>query len=101
MMHMTLQKINYLKLEDLKIGMVITDDQVRSIYNTYILLANPELVEKDDEDVIQGTIVFIGREQNEECAKAFKENVINNTRPCIIYNTIDYEAEGIYCDPEA
>lgn len=37
---MALQKINYLKLEDLKIGMEVETKQLERIYDVYIILSN-------------------------------------------------------------
>lgn len=53
----------YLKLSDLKVGDRVNTHQLSKIYNTYILLSNTKLV---GDGSTEGTIEFIGAEQNEE-----------------------------------
>ena len=83
-------------LNELRTGMVVSTDQLSEIYNTYILLANPQIVDTDDSETVMGTIVFIGPEQNEECYKAFHTNIVNNCRPTIVYNRKEEIEEGAY-----
>ena len=64
------------KLEDLKIGMKVTDEQLSDIYDTYMLIAYDSM---EDE---AGTLVFIGKEMN----KVYDEIVSSGKPVCPIYN---------------
>lgn len=39
-------EINYLKLEDLKIGMEVTSKQLERIYDIYIVLSDAEIIQE-------------------------------------------------------
>ena len=73
------------KLEDLKLGMKVTDDQLSDIYDTYMLIAYDSM---EDE---AGTLVFIGKEMNKE----YDEIVSSGKRVCPIYISRE-EAEELY-----
>lgn len=60
-------KLN-LTLEQLQIGMVVQLNQLECIYNIYILLSNSHMALDNNglHSIVEGTIEFIGSEQNEE-----------------------------------
>lgn len=91
--------IDKYKLEDLKIGMRVHTKQLEDIYYTYILIANPILIDIGDNNLaFAGTIVYIGKEQNEELLNAWNKYTINKGRPCKIYNIPNLESEQFVCE---
>ncbi len=74
-----------LKLEELKIGDIVSEASLRSIYNVYITLVDSRI---KGEDII-GRIAYIGTDLNEEADRIAQEN----DHICAIYNEID-EVEG-------
>lgn len=88
---MALQKINYLKLEDLKVGMEVTSIQLDKIYDTYIILSGIKLYEyKNREFTWKGIISKINKEQL--CASEENEVLIYNSSLRAMENgTYDYE----------
>lgn len=64
------------KLEDLKLGMKVTDEQLSDIYDTYMLIVYDNM-----EDEV-GTLIFIGKEMN----KVYDEIVSSGKPVCPIYN---------------
>ncbi len=74
-----------LKLEDLRVGDIVSETSLSGIYNVYITLVDAKIVGED----IVGRIAYIGRDLNEEADRAVAEN----DNICAIYNDID-EVEG-------
>lgn len=74
-----------LRLEDLRIGDVVTRSSLDEIYNVYITLVDSKVAEGD----IIGKIAFIGRELDEKADKVIEEN----DNICAIYHDED-EVEG-------
>lgn len=74
-----------LRLEDLRIGDVVTRSSLDEIYNVYITLVDSKVAEGD----IIGKIAFIGRELDEKADKVIEEN----DNICAIYHDGD-EMEG-------
>lgn len=72
-------------LDELKLGMQVTADQLNNIYDTYMLI----FYEHMGDDV--GTLVYFGKDTNEEYEKLF----LAGKPMCPIYN-IKEEVEGIY-----
>ena len=64
------------KLEDLQLGMEVTDEQLSDIYDTYMLIVYDNI-----EDEV-GTLIFIGKEMN----KVYDEIVSSGKPVCPIYN---------------
>ena len=64
------------KLEDLQLGMKVTDEQLSDIYDTYMLIVYDNI-----EDEV-GTLIFIGKEMN----KVYDEIVSSGKPVCPIYN---------------
>lgn len=74
-----------LRLEDLRIGDIVTRSSLDEIYNVYITLVDSRVTEGD----IIGKIAFIGRELGAESDRIAEEN----DNICAIYNDVD-EMEG-------
>lgn len=74
-----------LRLEDIKVGDIVSETSLSDIYNVYITLVDSKIV---GEDII-GRIAYIGRDLNEEADRAVAEN----DHICAIYNDMD-EIEG-------
>ena len=70
-----------LRLEDLRIGDVVTRSSLDEIYNVYITLVDSKVAEGD----IIGKIAFIGRELDEKADKVIEEN----DNICAIYHDGD------------
>lgn len=83
-------------LEELKLGIRVKTSQLSNIYDTYILM-------KDVEDsknskgyyTTEGTIVFIGHEQNKDYAKAYKDNTVDGWTPGVFIQRHDV-IDGVY-----
>lgn len=59
-----------------------------------ILIANPILINIGNNDLaFASTIVYIGKEQNEELLNAWNKYTINKGRLCKIYNVPNLESE--------
>lgn len=71
------------RLLDLKLGMHIRKSEVSEIYDTYIILKNPEHIEGSQLDA-EGDILFIGHDLNSESTKLIKE--LKPCRYCVIFN---------------
>ena len=74
-----------LRLEDIRVGDIVSENSLSGIYNVYITLVDSKIVGED----IVGRIAYIGRDLNEEADRAVAEN----DNICAIYNDID-EMEG-------
>ena len=74
-----------LRLEDIRVGDIVSENSLSGIYNVYITLVDSKIVGAD----IVGRIAYIGRDLNEEADRAVAEN----DNICAIYNDID-EVEG-------
>ncbi|MCI9219275.1 MAG: hypothetical protein HFH94_06005 [Lachnospiraceae bacterium] len=74
-----------LRLEDIRVGDIVSENSLSGIYNVYITLVDSKIVGED----IVGRIAYIGRDLNEEADRAVAEN----DNICAIYNDID-EVEG-------
>lgn len=62
------------KLEDLKLGMVVSAEQLSEIYDTWIILAKPK---NSNYKHGEGVISFIGKEANSESEKLYNgKNII-------------------------
>lgn len=62
------------KLEDLKIGMVVSVEQLSEIYDTWIMLIQPE---SSNYGLTDGIVSFIGNEPTTESDKLFSHgNVV-------------------------
>lgn len=72
-------------LDELKVGMKVTVEQLENVYNTYMLI----LYENMGDDV--GTLAYFGKDTDEEYSKLF----FSGKPMCPLYN-IKEEAEGIY-----
>ena len=81
-----------LKKEELKVGMEVKVSQLESIYNTYILLSDTDMVMDDNGllSEIGGKIQFIGTEQNNEFW-----DIKNKYKCMIVFNTF-YEGMNSY-----
>lgn len=55
-------KINYLKYEDLKVGMEVTSKELERIYDTYIVLSNAKLLQEKRYCTMKGTIKEFGKD---------------------------------------
>lgn len=71
-----------LRLEDLKLGMMVNNMQLSNIFNTYIILTESNI--SDNGQYITGKIAWIGDKLNSESDKL---NKISNT--ACIFNTDD------------
>ena len=74
-----------LRLEDIRVGDIVSENSLSGIYNVYITLVDSKIVGED----IVGRIAYIGRDLNEEADRAVAEN----DNIYAIYNDID-EVEG-------
>lgn len=75
---MALLKIDYLKLEDLRVGMLVNARQLDRIYDVYIILANTELIQfKNKETAWAGVISEIS--ERPTCATEEDEVLIYNS----------------------
>lgn len=94
---MLLTDFPQLTLEQIKVGDKVKDCQLEDIYDTYILIGNPQGF-TDDKGfyTIEGNIVFIGTEQNAEYFKAYKANTVDNKCPAVFIQNRDEFTEGIY-----
>lgn len=72
-------------LDELKVGMKVTVEQLENVYDTYMLI----LYENMGDDV--GTLAYFGKDTDEEYSKLF----FSGKPMCPLYN-IKEEAEGIY-----
>lgn len=62
------------KLEDLKLGMVVSAEQLSEIYDTWIILTKPK---NSNYKHGEGVISFIGKEANSESEKLYNgKNII-------------------------
>lgn len=77
-----------LKLEDIKVGMIIFPQQLSNIYNTAILLTH------DNTPELKGRIIFIGDPQSQEYIDAWNKvtstEVVYNDANAIPFEGIDY-----------
>lgn len=73
-----------LNSEDLHIGMRVNTMQLSNIYDTYILLSQTELSNKNDGST-DGTIEFIGDKQTPEMKAIFDECLVKYGRRPMIY----------------
>ncbi len=78
-------KTTKLKLEDIKIGDIVSETSLRDIYNIYITLVDSKIIGGD----IVGKVAYIGKELNAEADRVAEEN----DHICAIYNDFD-EMEG-------
>lgn len=74
-----------LRLEDIRVGDIVSETSLSDIYNVYITLVDSKIV---GEDII-GRIAYIGRDLDEEADKVVAEN----DNICAIYNDMD-QVEG-------
>ena len=74
-------KSEKLRLEDIKVGDIVSETALSDIYNVYITLVDSKIV---GEDII-GRIAYIGRNLNAEADRAVEEN----DNICAIYNDLD------------
>lgn len=88
-----------LTLENIKIGMRVNTKQLSGIKNTTILLINQD-TEFDENDIeyIVGDVIFIGDKNDPEYKHIFDKYTIGNNLPTIIYNSDNFEMEGIYSE---
>lgn len=94
---MLINNLPKLNINNIKINTKIKACQLSEIYDTYILLANPQgFTDEKGYYTVEGTIVFIGTEQNTEYFKAYKENTIDNKCPAVFIQNKDEFTEGIY-----
>lgn len=68
MKEMLLMVKEFLRVDDLKLGMRATVEQLSHIVNKYMILAYDNVGDKE------GTLVFIGNRQNKEYDKWFMQN---------------------------
>lgn len=63
--------LSQLKKEQLRVGMKVQLNQLSMIYDTYILLSGTHMALDDNglPSIVEGTIEFVGTEQNEEFKK--------------------------------
>lgn len=59
-------------LEDLKVGMTVSTEQITRIYDTYILLENTKLL---GNGFASGKIIYIGKAQTQEMREAYYKSV--------------------------
>lgn len=85
---------NKLKLSDLCIGMKVNTMQLSDIYDTYILLSQTELSNKNDGST-DGIIEFISKKQTTEMKEAFDKCIAKYGRRPMIYAHTRLE-DGIY-----
>ena len=74
-----------LRLEDIRIGDIVSEASLSDIHNVYITLVDSRIVGED----IVGKVAYIGKDLNAEADRAVAEN----DNICAIYNDID-EVEG-------
>lgn len=74
-----------LRLEDIRIGDIVSEASLSDIYNVYITLVDSKIVGED----IVGRVAYIGKDLNAEADRAVAEN----DNICAVYNDID-EVEG-------
>ena len=82
----------YLSKDDIKIGMSVRTYQLANIYDTHFLIAEPKLVEDDSgfRCITEGTVVFIGDEQDAEYWKIRNKYANDNKKILALVNT-DYD----------
>lgn len=62
------------KLEDLRLGMVVSVEQLNEIYDTWIMLVQPK---GSNYELTEGIVSFIGKEPTAESDKLFNQgNVV-------------------------
>lgn len=62
------------KLEDLRLGMVVSAEQLNEIYDTWIMLVQPK---GSNYELTEGIVSFIGKEPTTESDKLFNQgNVV-------------------------
>lgn len=71
-------------LDELKVGMKVTVEQLQNIYNTYMLILYENMGDK------VGTLVYFGKDANEEYSKLF----FSGKPMCPLYN-IKEEVDGV------
>lgn len=76
-----------LRLEDIRIGDIVSEASLSDIYNVYITLVDSKIVGED----IVGKVAYIGKDLNAEADRAVAEN----DNICAVYNDID-EVEVTY-----
>lgn len=82
-----LNKYPDLKLEELKVGMRVRTYQLEDIYEVYILMTDITNGIYDGMfRYTEGTIVFIGNEQNKEYNRLFNSIQSEGKSPCIVIN---------------
>ena len=74
-----------LRLEDIRIGDIVSEASLSDIFNVYITLVDSKIVGED----IVGRVAYIGKDLNAEADRAEAEN----DNICAVYNDID-EVEG-------
>ena len=74
-----------LRLEDIRIGDIVSEASLSDIFNVYITLVDSKIVGED----IVGRVAYIGKDLNAEADRAVAEN----DNICAVYNDID-EVEG-------
>lgn len=82
------------KLEDLSIGMKVNTMQLSDIYDTYILLSQTELSDKNDGST-DGIIEFIGPKQTIEMKEAFDKCIEKYGKRPMIYAHTKLD-DGVY-----
>ena len=78
----------FFQVQDLRVGMKATADQLSHIMNKYMILAY------DHEDDVEGTLVFIGNRQNKEYNKWFMQDKMPITP--IHHTPIELEENIVY-----
>lgn len=76
----------------LQVGERVTTYQLSGVYDTYILLSNTKLL---DDGSTEGTIEYIGKEQNEEMLKVFNNCIERYGRRPMIYAQANLP-DGVY-----
>ncbi len=81
----------FLSEEELKIGMHCSPDQLKHIYDKYMIIVYDNI---DDEE---GTLVFLGKKQNKEYAKWFMQ-----THPItpIFHSSMELRQNVVYDEEE-
>lgn len=74
-----------LRLEDIRIGDIVSEASLSDIFNVYITLVDSKIVGED----IVGRVAYIGKDLNAEADRVVAEN----DNICAVYNDID-EVEG-------
>lgn len=82
------------KLSDLTVGMKVNTKQLSEIYDTYILLSQTKLSDRNDGST-DGVIEFICNKQTAEMKKAFDDCIAKYGRRPMIYAHASIE-DGVY-----